>query len=180
MEHPPTPSSSRAGSTVLVGDIGGTNARFAVATAGESVSLSQPLSFRCDQFASIEAAIDAYLAQTRQSKPGAAVVAVAAPISNGRAVATNASWSLSEDGLRGNGFQRAQLINDYSALALSAPLLKGEDLYSIGEAWGDGAPGTIAIAGAGTGFGVGALVRNQLAGSASVAVTEGGHLCADR
>jgi glucokinase len=102
------------------------------------------------------------------------VIAVAGPVDDGRAALTNGHWDMSEAALKAEGFQAARLINDYEALALAIPCLTPEDLGDLGGP-AEGEPnGTIAILGAGTGLGVGALVRNGR--QSAVAVTEGGHM----
>ncbi|MCR5880005.1 glucokinase [Phenylobacterium sp. J367] len=69
----------------LVGDIGGTNARFAVADpAGARAELRQPLSLVCAEFASPEEAIDRYFETTGLLRPSSAVIAIAGPVRGGR------------------------------------------------------------------------------------------------
>lgn len=157
----------------LVGDVGGTNCRFAIfdiqAAAQEVVA---PQAFKVVDHATLEDAIDHYL-QGSDRKPTQAVIAVAGTVKAGQAELTNAPWAMSEAHLRRHGFQAARLLNDYEAVALSVDLLTENDLGDIGGV--TAAPkGTIAIVGAGTGLGVGALVRDPL--GEAVAVTEGGHI----
>lgn len=154
----------------LVGDVGGTNCRLAVYEGGREVVAPEP--FKVADHATLEDAIDRYLQRTDQ-RPSEAVIAVAGTVKAGQAELTNAPWDMSEPGLRKHGFQAARLLNDYEALALSVDLLTDHDLGDIGGVIG--APkSTIAIVGAGTGLGVGALVRDSLGDA--VAVTEGGHI----
>jgi glucokinase len=154
----------------LVGDVGGTNCRLAVYEDGREVV--EPQAFKVADHATLEDAIDRYLRGTDQ-RPSEAVIAVAGTVKAGQAELTNAPWDMSEPGLRRHGFKAARLLNDYEALALSVDLLTEEDLGDIGGV--TGAPeSTIAIVGAGTGLGVGALVRDSLGDA--VAVTEGGHI----
>jgi len=158
----------------LVGDIGGTNARFAVA---ESVDgrprLHDPRGFGREGVSSLEHAIDSYLAGWSGARPAEAVIAVAGPVVDGRADLTNGEWDMSEAGLAAIGFRRARLINDYTALALSLRWLADEDLGLIGTARPDPSR-TAVIVGAGTGLGVGGVARDG-AGEA-VIVSEGGHI----
>jgi glucokinase len=67
-----------------------------------------------------------------------------------------------------------RLVNDYAALALAAPIIEPGDAEVIGEDLPGKPEGTIAILGAGTGFGVSALVRRS--GRETVLTTEGGHI----
>lgn len=159
--------------TCLVGDIGGTNVRLAVADlAGPTISA--PKSLSRTGHPTFEGVVDKYLAESGGPVPDAIVVAVAGPIKDGKVKLTNGQWVLSEDALRAKGFANARLINDYAALAYAVEHLSGDDLANIG---GDqpGIPGeTVGVVGAGTGLGVSALVRDAF--SSSVMVTEGGHI----
>ncbi len=158
----------------LVGDVGGTNCRFAVFdTRDPAVAVVAPQASKVAHHATLEDAIDRYLQGTDQ-KPTQAVIAVAGTVKEGKAELTNAPWDMSEAGLRRHGFASSRLLNDYEALALSVDLLTDEDLGDIGGVTGVPANSTIAIVGAGTGLGVGALVRD--AQGDAVAVTEGGHI----
>lgn len=161
----------------LVGDIGGTNARFAVAEqTGGRPKLSGFKALRCQDYPSVEDAIAAYLSGfAADQRPSTAVIAVAGPVSDGAITFTNLGWKVSETCLeRALGFQAAVLINDYTALALAAPVLSGDDLRFIGPQTKGRSDGTIAMIGAGTGFGASALVRDGR--SETVMTTEGGHI----
>jgi glucokinase len=87
---------------------------------------------------------------------------------------TNHPWSITEAQLSNRtGGGLARLINDFAALAYAAPALSGTDLQPLGPPLDIGGAGTIAVMGAGTGFGVAALVRD---GDREAAlVSEGGH-----
>ncbi|MBX3479551.1 MAG: glucokinase [Caulobacter sp.] len=155
----------------LVGDVGGTNCRFALVEDGdEEARLVNPRGFEREGHDTLEAALDHYL--DGRPLPAEAVIAVAGPVTDGRAALTNGRWKMSEGALKAHGFRRARLINDYEALALSVPRLGPDDLGDIGDVAPSG--GTVAIIGAGTGLGVGALVRDAV--GEAVAVTEGGHI----
>lgn len=157
----------------LVGDVGGTNARFALADlSGLAPRLFAPRSFPGADFPSLEAAIDNYLGGVSE-RPASAVIAVAGPVTDGAAALTNGAWRMSEPALRDHGFAQARLVNDFTALALSIRRLEAGDLAEIGEA-PSSATGAIAVIGAGTGLGVAAVVREQ--GRDAVLVTEGGHV----
>jgi glucokinase len=88
---------------------------------------------------------------------------------------TNLGWRVSETELaQALGFRSATLINDYAALALAAPALTDEDVHYIGPKFAGRADSTMAMIGAGTGFGASALVRDGRA--EAVMSTEGGHI----
>lgn len=161
----------------LVGDIGGTNARFALAepTSGRP-RLSAFKSLRCQDYPSLQAAIAAYFAgQPSEPRPETAVIAVAGPVVDGALNFTNLGWRVSESELvRALGFRSASLINDYAGLALAAPALNDGDVRYIGPKFAGRADSTIAMIGAGTGFGASALVRDGRV--EAVLTTEGGHI----
>jgi glucokinase len=160
----------------LVGDVGGTNVRFALADISTGTPrLSDPQSFLCADFACLEDAIEHYLKRvlTRGQRPHSAVVAAAGPVHDGTADLTNGVWRMSVNALVHAGFASARLINDYTAIALSVRHLREEDLGAIGKAR-PVAGETVAVMGAGTGLGVAAVVREGP--SEAVATTEGGHI----
>ena len=161
----------------LVGDIGGTNARFALAEpANGRPRLSSFRSLLCQDYPSLQEAIAAYFAShPSEPRPTSAVIAVAGPVVDGALNFTNLGWRVSEAELaRAFDFQSATLINDYAALAFAAPALNDEDVHHIGPRVVGRAVSTIAMIGAGTGFGASALVRDGHA--EAVLTTEGGHI----
>jgi glucokinase len=161
----------------LVGDVGGTNVRFALAdTSGVAPRVTDAESYRCADFPGLEQAIEHYLTRmnTRGPRPHAAVVAVAGPVNNGVAALTNGRWRMTTTGLNAAGFSAARLINDYTALALAVNRLGPEDLGAVGEPRAPVTDRTIALVGAGTGLGVAAAVRAD--GEEVIATAEGGHI----
>jgi len=159
----------------VVGDVGGTHARFGLADlARPELDIEQPLTFLCADHESGHAALSAYLDRIGvEALPAAAAIAVAGPVVGGAMSFTNMSWSLSEAGLQAFGFRRATLINDYGALAVAAPHLSPADWRAIGPDL-PAPDGSLAVLGAGTGFGVSLLARDGR-GQAIVS-TEGGHI----
>jgi len=161
---------------MLVGDIGGTHARFA--TVDVSASTPWRLEHRQDfeiEFPTFEDALQRYMQRSGlASVPQAATVAVAGPVSAGQARLTNRDWLISEQALRGFGCKEALLINDFVALAFAVDTLASADLRTLGpELKGlDNEP--ISILGAGTGFGVSCLARYR--DRIVPMATEGGHI----
>ncbi|HEY4113630.1 MAG TPA: glucokinase [Rhizomicrobium sp.] len=161
---------------ILVGDVGGTHARFAVADLSDS---GAPISGRQDlsdaEFTSFGDALSKYLDRAKLGrKPVAVAIAVAGPIVDRAVTMTNRGWKLSEDDLKKAGFEHALLINDFAALAFSAPRLAAADFHTVGPDLSGTADGPITILGAGTGFGVSCLARYR--GRAVPLATEGGHI----
>jgi glucokinase len=161
--------------TCLVGDIGGTNVRLAVAElSGSKPQITAFKSLPRAGHPTFEGVVDSYLQERGGKLPEAIVVAVAGPIKDGQVRLTNGQWSVSEAVLRQRGFRHARLINDFAALAYAVEHLEGGDLAAVGGEQ-RGIPGeTVGVVGAGTGLGVSALVRD--AHTSSVMVTEGGHM----
>ena len=163
-------------SLVFVGDVGGTNARFAIADLSDRTKplLSHGLSLRAAEYETLEAAIAAYLPAAGVAPPPATVIDIAGPVINGEATMTNLSWHISEAKLKLIGFLEAKLINDFSALAAAAEVLDERDVAPIGPAERYAPARTVALIGAGTGLGVSALIRED--GASIVLASEGGHI----
>jgi glucokinase len=161
----------------LVGDIGGTNARFALTPiGGDRARLISPASLPCRDYPTVEAALAAYFKMANVARwPSEAAIAVAGPVTNGAITFTNMGWSFSESGLSGEGrFGRAVLMNDYAAQAMALPDLGAADFETIGPDVAGDAAATLAVMGPGTGFGVSALVREH--GREAILSGEGGHV----
>lgn len=160
----------------LVGDMGGTNARFGlVDLRSDPLRVFGAKSYLGREFRRPADAIQAYLGELGMTcRLGGAVVAVAGPVEGGAITFTNSEWSLSCDELRDLGFGAAELVNDYAALAYAAPVLRDEDVRRVGPDVPLQADRTLAVLGPGTGFGVSALARDGLATAALA--TEGGHI----
>lgn len=162
------------GALALVGDIGGTNARFAIADlTGPAPVLWGTQAYRGADFERPLDAIETYLA-TVEAGPSIAVLAVAGPVDDGAARLTNARWRLSEAELTAWGFGRARLVNDFAAQAWALPLLGPGDAAPLGGGVGE-PEATLAVLGPGTGFGVAAWVRDG-EGREAVLAGEGGHM----
>ena len=158
---------------LLVADIGGTNARFAI-SAGDG-SLHELRVLHAASYPKIDDAISAYLANLRRPRPLQACFAVACPAKGPEIKLTNSSWRFLKAGLQQTfRFERFVVINDFEALAASVPILKGEQLVELRPGSADPASVSLVI-GPGTGLGVGAFVP---AGKSAWAVIsgEGGHV----
>lgn len=159
----------------LVGDIGGTNARFAWIESPEA-PLSDIETLPGADYASLVDAVRAYLAKAGKGRPRWCSIGIANPVVGDRVQMTNHHWSFSiSDVKRELGLDRFLVINDFTALALSLPGLEPSDLRQVGS--GTAVPGApLALLGAGTGLGVSGLLP---AGSGHRAIPlngEGGHV----
>lgn len=141
----------------LLADVGGTNARFAwQSDANAPITLSHTLS--CLDFPSLQHAIERYLLLQGGLKPQFAAIAIANPICGDQVKMTNHHWSFSIRQLQAAlGLSGIKVVNDFTALAMSLPLLKPHELHLVkaGEAVQDSAIGLI---GPGTGLGVSGLI----------------------
>ncbi len=141
----------------LIADIGGTNVRFALVPAG-SKRPQQEKNLVCSDFPGLEQAARHYLAAEGLSTVSEAAVDVATAITGDVVKLTNSPWVFSiEQTRRALSVTRLLVINDFTALALSLPLLQPNELRPVGGGSVlKGAP--IALIGAGTGLGVSALI----------------------
>jgi glucokinase len=106
-------------------------------------------------------------------RPRRGAIAIASPVTGDEVRMTNHPWAFSISGLKSRlGFQRLEVINDFTAQALALPHLKDTDKLKIGE--GEASPGfPIGVLGPGSGLGVSGLVP---AGKRWLPLTgEGGH-----
>ena len=159
--------------TRLVGDVGATNARFGLVSPDGKLLHSS--SFAITDFATIGAAVTAYLAQRGTlPAPRIGALAVAGPVGGDQVRMTNHPWSFSIAALRGRfGLERLVAINDFTAVALALPRLTAGDRMAVGGgAPVEGRP--IGVLGPGSGLGVSGLIP---AGSGWVPLAgEGGHV----
>jgi glucokinase len=157
----------------LVGDVGGTNARFALVDAEGRVRNLHV--FEAKKYASLTDVIAEYLERTvGRKRPARAVVAVAGPVLDGEIEFTNLDWQVSEGDLLATfEFEAVKLINDFAGQALACPLLQPDDLRVLGPKLRGGSDCPMVVLGAGTGFGVAGLARGDR-GDLALA-TEGGH-----
>jgi glucokinase len=157
----------------LVGDIGGTNARFALVPAGQ-INAEKVESLRCDQHQTLEGAIDDYLARAGVQSVERVCLAVASPIHGDRVEMTNSTWRFSISGIKARfGWSTFKVINDFSAMALGVLHVRDDKLVHI--CGGPGEPGRARLViGPGTGLGVSALVPVQ--GGWVPLASQGGHV----
>lgn len=161
--------------SLLIGDIGGTNARFALAT---KAGFTDAQTLRCADYASADDAIRHYLQDVSAAAPAVICLAAAGPVVGNRVRITNNHWTL--DGARiakDFGIRKVRLMNDFEAAAHSILQLDSSDLTTIGLPEAKVLPAErfdIAIVGPGTGFGAAGLIRR---GKMTIPIVgEGGHV----
>jgi len=165
---------------VLVADIGGTNARFALADTGQASPLIQDSirEYAVVGFPSLGDAARFYLDEVEASAERG-VFAVAGRVDGDEARITNHPWVISRSRTAAMlGFSELHLINDFAAQAMAISLLQPEDVVQLGGAsWKPreaGAAANYGVIGPGTGLGVGGLVVRD--GRCYPLETEGGHV----
>jgi glucokinase len=158
----------------LVGDIGGTNARFGLIELG-SINVRDVEVLKGTDFPTLEAVIAHYLEKRGITELAAAAVDVAAPVDRQVIRLTNKDWSFSKESLRTAAkAERFLLLNDFEALAWSLPHIAKADLVQIG---GDAKDTRLVkvVLGPGTGLGMATLAPLPGGGWMPIA-GEGGHV----
>ena len=152
----------------LVGDVGGTNARFALIDSEGRVRNLHI--YPAAGHASLSEIISDYLERTlgKGRRPPRAVIAVAGPVLDGEIEFTNLDWVVSEGELLVQfEFEAVRLINDFAAQALALPAdarprrAKPPRAEAARCAGPSDCP--MLVLGAGTGFGVAGLARSERA-----------------
>ena len=154
----------------LLADIGGTQARFALAIEGRIGSIE---SLPTGAYAEPIDAIHHFLKGQPPTALAGAVIAAAGPVEAGRCQLTNASWLIDGPTIaRTLRIPDVQVVNDLQGLAWAVPHLAGRDLVALGGGHGiAGEP--VAVIAPGTGLGIACYV--PAGDHAHVLATEGGH-----
>lgn len=163
---------------ILTADIGGTHARFAIATIEQDrvTALTSELVLKTAQHANLQTAWQAYGAHVGRQLPRAAGVAVACPIEGHLLKFTNSPWIIRVSALKSQlQLDELVLINDFAAVGHAVATL-GDDNFA--PLCGPDAPlpehGVVSVVGPGTGLGVAQVLRRH--GGYDVISTEGGHI----
>lgn len=156
----------------LIGDIGGTNARFAMVLA-PGADISNIRTLACADYPNIAEAIEAYLGLESVPTPRNAAMGIANPVTGDAIQLTNNNWAFSTEAVRQRlGLDRLLFVNDFTALALSLPHLKTNERRQVGG--GQAVVGeAIGVIGPGTGLGVSGLIPHK--GRYTALGGEGGH-----
>ena len=159
----------------LIGDIGGTNARFALVTDGK---VEQETVKKCDDYDTISDAITEYLGEIgRPDDLNYASFSVAGPVKGDAFTLTNHHWSFSVSQLKKDlDIEHAHLINDFVAVALGVREAASEHILHIGKEIPKDPKANIGVIGPGTGLGVGMMIYDDVLDSFAPAPGEGGHV----
>jgi glucokinase len=164
---------------ILVADIGGTHARFALADIHGGVPQVQSHTIKklkAADYASVDAAIRAYLAAQGGAAPKRAALAVATAVASDDIRFTNSPWVFKQSALK-SALELDQLLvlNDFGAVAQAVQYLRSSDLICLTSPNANlPQAGIISVIGAGTGLGVAAVLRTGT--QSHIMETEGGHI----
>jgi len=160
-------------------DIGGTHARFTIATLGDdgAIVLGEPATLKTNEHASFETAWEHFAQISGRALPRAVALAVAGPGGGELIRFTNNPWVILPDQLPERlGVDKVTIVNDFGAVG-HAVARAGDEYFQhlTGPDVALPASGTITIVGPGTGLGVAHVWRDGN-GFYHVQATEGGHL----
>jgi glucokinase len=156
----------------LVGDIGGTNARFAIVSKGNSELISIE-TLQCEKFKTIQQALQFYLSSIKDIQISLACIASAGTVHLDTFKPANNDWVINKSDVSSalNNIQ-VSWINDFNAQALATTMLSNNDVVTIKA--GIEQPNRLRLAiGPGTGLGVCGLIRSS--GEWVSVTTQGGH-----
>jgi len=139
--------------TLLIADIGGTNARFALSDP-DAPGFSCDQTLQCADFDTADAAIAQYLENVGAPAPEVICLAAAGPVIDHTVRFTNNDWRISAAEMQTTYPGAAiRLLNDFEAIAYSVPFLSTESRLIERDQF------TVAIVGPGTGLGTAGLKK---------------------
>ncbi|MES2037386.1 MAG: glucokinase [Pseudomonadota bacterium] len=161
-------------SQLLVADVGGTHARFAIAVlnAYGEPELMDYHGFVCADYSSLAAIICAYREITDQQFRHASI-AIAGVIEEDQVCNSNLPWSVScQQTMLESGLAQLRFVNDFAALAWSVPLIKPAGAIILNPGNAPALAGPVLVVGPGTGLGAAVWLPGP---PSSVLATEAGH-----
>ena len=159
-------------------DIGGTHARFAIATVGEdgSIDLGEPETLHTEDHASFQTAWEDFRERSGGQLPDAVSMAVAGRVKPDIIRFTNNPWIIRPPLIEAKlGCNRFTIVNDFEAVGHAVARAPDDQFAHL--AGPDGPlprSGTFSVLGPGTGLGVAHFYREEN-GRYRVQATEGGH-----
>ncbi len=163
---------------IVVVDVGGTHARFALAEVadGRVAALGDALTLKTADYTSFQRAWEGFAGQLGRALPRAVAIAVACPVAGDVLKLTNNPWMIRPALLAEElGVDQQAIVNDFEAVGHA--VAQGDAAHFI-HLCGPELPlperGTISVIGPGTGLGVAHVHLG--AGGYHVQPTEGGHL----
>lgn len=163
---------------IVAVDIGGTHARFAIASIedGKVVELGEAVTLKCAEHASLALAWEAFGRSLDRPMPKEAGIAVACPVTGEILKMTNNPWIIHPSQLAQRlHLDNFVLVNDFGAVAHAVAQVDSSFMQHLCGPNIDLPPqGAITIVGPGTGLGAACLLRRG--SKYFVMETEGGHL----
>ncbi len=160
----------------FVADIGGTNARLAIASTLDNEKhfvLKHTKQYLCSDFDNFTDLLHEYYSEI-QHLPPFGCIAVAGPVHDGKVSMTNLNWQLDEKDIENAfPFQTFKIINDFESLSMSLDCLPDTALLTVKQST-PSSTRVRAVIGAGTGLGVAALLSSQ--DNTYSLPSEGGHV----
>lgn len=158
---------------ILIADIGGTNARFAI-VAGPDETPVEARIVQTAGYPNIDDAIRATIIQGLGIQPRSAIIAIAGPVDGDEISLTNFPWVVRPKVMfESLGLSDIVVLNDFEAQALAVIALGEEHLEQIGGGSIDPDAARVVL-GPGTGLGVAGLVKSR--GRWIPIPGEGGHM----
>lgn len=162
---------------LLIGDIGGTNARFALAHPGQKGFFGE-WTLACAEYETAEQGVAAFLQRRGIEKPDVICLAAAGPVMDGKVDIINNHWQIDGLSLQASfAASHVRLLNDFEAIAYAIPLFGDSDVLCVGVLpceLHNKTEFTLAVMGPGTGLGIGGLLGRE--GGVFPVVGEGGHV----
>jgi glucokinase len=164
--------------TIAVADIGGTNARFAIAhiDGGRVAHLGEPVTLGTSDYASFQTAWQEFARRNPGDEPDGIGIAFAGPVGGDVLKLTNNPWVIRRALMKEKlGVEDYTIVNDFEAIGHAVARL-GDDCFEhlCGPAGPFPRDGVTTVVGPGTGLGVAQLLRAD--GGYHVIATEGGHV----
>lgn len=162
--------------TILLGDIGGTNARFALTSPNDSLYTCFE-KFRCVDFDTVIEAINSYLKGHDIDNLQEIYLAIAAPVSGDKVKIINNHWVIDTVKIKKTlNVKKVNIINDFASIANSVATLDQNDIEFLGSesSFSELSQFDIAIVGPGTGLG-GSVIKKTKKGS-YISALELGHV----
>jgi glucokinase len=170
-------SGNSAPMELVAADIGGTNARFAIARieADGRINLGGPRVYSTRDYADLGSAWARFAQDMGQKLPPAAAFGLPCPIEGDVLRFANSPWFINRTTLKSDlGLDQVSLINDLGAMAFAIDVFSEEHFAHIaGPDRPLPAKGPITVIGPGTGLGISQLVRTDH--GPVVIETEGAH-----
>lgn len=162
---------------IVVGDIGGTHCRFAIAelSEGNRPAIGPMRRYRSRELPGLAAAWAKFATEEGGSLPRDAALGVAAPIESDVLRFMNNDWRIQRHSIAEDlGLERLTLLNDFGAVSHAVSILDADELLPLCGPERLPEQGIVTVMGPGTGLGVAILDRRG--GSVRVIETEASHI----